>query len=351
MAAVLLLGAAPAQAGVVATPVSSSPLNVPTAFTFPPDGDDVVWYVERLTGRIRRLDLGTGQNRLFATVSNVNTDGERGMLGIALHPRYPDRPFVYVFANRTVDGRRRNQILRYRDDAGTGRNRTVIWSSPDGDGSSNHNGGHIAFGPDRMLYAVVGDDGDPANSQDRTHNDRGKILRMTPRGRAPADNPFGNRIFAYGIRNSFGFAFDPRTGRLWESENGPTCNDELNRIRGGRNYGWGPSQDCSSGTAPRNTNRDGPRPVMPEAWWTPTIAPTGVAFCRGCGLGPKSRGRLFMADWNTGRIRRINLVDDRRSVGRQRVVFDHDSGIFSLEAGPGGLYFSDASGIYLLERG
>ena len=345
----LVLVPSVAAADIVATPVTGASLQAPTAFTFDPDG--LIWYGERVSGQIRILDPSTEDDSLFATVPRVSGEGERGLLGIALHPRYPDRPFVYVYASRTIDGRHRNQILRYRDESGSGTNRTVIWSSPDSASSTNHNGGHIAFGPDGMLYAVVGEDAVPANSQDLTNNDRGKMLRMTPAGRVPAKNPFDNRIFAYGIRNSFGFAFDPRTGDLWESENGPECNDELNRIRRGRNYGWGPHQDCGEGTAPRNTNRDGPRPVLPERWWTPTIAPTGVAFCRRCGLGVKSRGRLFMADWKQGEIRRLSLNAERNRVRNQRVVFDHSSGIFSLEAGPGGdLYFSDPTGIYLLER-
>lgn len=346
--AALLLVPTAAWADVVATPVTNEALDTPTAFTFDPDGN--VWYVEKATGQIRILDPRTGSDRLFETVPNVSAEGERGTLGIALHPNFPDRAYVYVYASRTVDGNHRNQILRYTDGGGSGTGRRVIWSSPDSASSTNHNGGRIAFGPDGMLYTVVGEDAVPSYSQDRSNNDRGKVLRMTPTGRVPRDNPFNGRIFAYGIRNSFGFAFDPRTGRLWESENGPSCNDELNWIRRGRNYGWGTNQTCE-GRAPRNTNQDGRRPVLPEEWWTPTIAPTGVAFCERCGLGGESRGRLFMADWNDGRLRRITLNAKRTAVRGQRVVYDHDGGIFSLEVGPGGdLYLSDPSGIYHLER-
>ena len=109
--------------------------------------------------------------------------------------------------------------------------------------ASNHNGGRILFGPDKKLYVVIGDNADPANSQDRSGNLRGKILRVNPDGSIPATNPFGTRIWAYGIRNSIGFAFDPRNGRLWESENGPSCNDEVNRIVKGGNHGWGPNAE------------------------------------------------------------------------------------------------------------
>jgi glucose/arabinose dehydrogenase len=339
--------ASPADAASIRARAVVTGIDTPTAFTFGPG--NVVWYVEKATGQIRTHDLGSDADALFADVPGVNADGERGMLGIALDPDYPTQPYVYVYVTRTSGGHLRNQILRFTDTGGSGTNRTAIWSSP-ASSSPYHNGGHIAFGPDGMLYAVVGDGHDSSNAQDRTRNDRGKILRMTPGGGVPNDNPFASRIYAYGIRNSFGFAFDPRTGRMWETENGPECNDELNRVVAGRNYGWGPSETCS-GNAPRNTNQDGPRPVLPERWYTPTIAPTGVAFCERCGLGTRSRGRLFFGAYNTGAIRRVTLNAARTGVRGQKVVYTHPSGILSMQVGPRGrLYLSDAGAIYRLVR-
>src|SRR5207249_410022 len=123
-------------------------------------------------------------------------------------------------------------------------------------------------------------------------------------GAPAAGNPFrGSRIFASGIRNSFGYDFDPQTGRLWLVDNGPECNDELNLISAGANYGWGPSETCTTPPpAPENTNQDGPSPVLPEFWFAATIGPTGLAFCDGCGLGAGSDGGLFFGDDNGGSI-------------------------------------------------
>jgi len=339
--------AAPAAAVVKARRVVGG-LNQPTAFTF---AGRVIWYVEKSTGEIHTFDPATHTDHTFATISGVNSDGERGMLGIALDPAYPTRPFVYVYVTRSAAGHLRNQIVRLTDSGGTGTNLRVLWSVP-ASSTPYHNGGHIAFGPDRMLYAVVGEGHHPALAQ-KLGSDRGKVLRMTRTGSAPADNPFPHsRVYSYGLRNSFGFAFDPTTGRLWETENGPECNDELNRIIAGRNYGWGPSETCS-GTSPRDTNQDGPSPVLPKLWYTPTIAPTGIAFCRHCGLGKRSRGALFFGAYNTGQIRRVRLNAKRTGVRRQTVVFTSGSGIFSMQVGPRGrLYFSDASGaIYRLVLG
>ncbi len=323
-------------------------LASPVAFTFGPG--KVIWYVEKSSGQIRTYDLDTRRDRLFYDVAGVNGEGERGLLGIALHPDYPAEPFVYVFATRSVNGNLKNQILRITDRDGAGTNRKVIFSSP-ASSSPYHNGGRILFGPDGLLYAIVGDGHDASNAQDLSRNDRGKLLRMRPDGSVPATNPRDSLVFAYGIRNSFGFAFDPQTDRLWETENGPACNDELNRIRAGGNYGWGPSATCD-GASPGNTNRDGPDPVRP-AWFTePTIGITGIAFCQDCGLGSASQGRAFFGAVNDGQIRRVTLNDRRTGVRRVTTIYDHPSGVLSLEVGPGGaLYFSDSSGIYRLVQG
>jgi glucose/arabinose dehydrogenase len=177
---------------------------------------------------------------------------------------------------------------------------------------------------------------------------------MTPGGKPAPGNPFSSsqtrngRIWAYGIRNSFGFDFDPRTGRLWETEAGPQCNDELNRILKGRNFGWGPHETCS-GQAPRNTNQDGPNPVLPKRWYNPVITPTGAVFCRLCGLGPGSGGRLYFGAYNTGEIRKVTLTKSRYGVRRVTLVFNHDAGILSMEASPSGpIFFSDDHAIYRL---
>jgi quinoprotein glucose dehydrogenase len=254
LGAILLLGPPrPANADIGSREVAGG-LNQPVGFTFGPGR--VLWYVEKGSGQVRTYDLDTDEDRLFYQVTRVNGDGERGTLGIALHPQYPDQPYVYVYATRAVAGKLKNQILRITDLGGNGGDRRVIFSSP-ASSSPYHNGGRILFGPDGMLYAIVGDGHDATNAQDLTRNDRGKILRMTSDGEVPGTNPRASRMFAFGIRNSFGFAFDPGTDRLWQTENGPACNDEVNLIRKGRNYGWGPSATCT-GAAPRNTNQDGP---------------------------------------------------------------------------------------------
>jgi aldose sugar dehydrogenase len=326
----------------------ASGLAFPAGFTFAPDGR--IFYGERFSGRIRIFNpaVSPPTNQVFFTIPNVVTSGEQGLLGVALHPDYPTTPYVYASVIRSISGVPANQIVRVRDTGGTGSGMKVIYNGKTS--NSNHVGGRILFGPDRKLYLVVGDKGSPTNAQN-VRNGSGKILRMKASGGAPSDNPFSNRVFAYGIRNSFGFTFDPETGRMWEEDNGPQCNDELNRIIRGGNYGWGPSWTCSTPPSPpANTNRDGPSPVLPTLFYTPPIAPTGVVFCDGCGLGTVSEGHLFFGAWNNGTIREVTLNSTRTAAASQTVVYDHTSGVLSMERAPNGaIYFSDPDKIYKLE--
>jgi glucose/arabinose dehydrogenase len=153
------------------------------------------------------------------------------------------------------------------------------------------------------------------------------------------------------MRNSFGFTFDPQTGRLWETENGPECNDEINLIprQTLTNFGWGPSQSCASPPpAPRNTNADGPRPVMPKFFFPNPPALTGAAFCASCGLS--TPGQLYFGDFNTGRVRRATLTADRLDVASQTTFYDHPDPVFSVEAplDGGPIYFSTPKNIFRL---
>jgi glucose/arabinose dehydrogenase len=352
LALVLLPTAADAK--IKAVPVDET-LDVPVGFTFAPDGR--IFYTEKFAdadgdGQVRVLDRAADTDTLFYEFTDVNSEGERGVLGVALHPDYPATPEVFVYVTRrpAPADPLENEIVKLTEVGGVGTAPDIIWSAPVAEPRTNHNGGRILFGPDGMLYAVVGDGGlDPGNSQD-LGDDRGKVLRMDTDGSAPADNPFpGSVVWAYGIRNSFGMAFDPHTGLLWETENGPACNDELNRIREGRNYGWGASQTCN-GQDPFNTNQDGPNIVLPQRWYTPTIAPVGAAFCRGCELGPNSRGRLFWGSRQQGMIRRTGLNADRRQLTRTDKVLSGYA-VVAIEAAPNGrLFFSTFDGIYRLVR-
>ena len=338
-AAAVTSSAVPANAATISARPVATGLDSPTAFAFAPDGR--IFYVERTTGEVRILD---GLNdSLFFTIS-----GARSLVGLALHPNYPATPHVFVWGRRVVSGTTKDQLVRITDSGGTGTSRKVIFETL---GGGEHFGGDVDFGPHGKLYLVVGDEGNPANSQDLS-SPAGKILRMNAEGGIPTSgNPFPeSRVWAYGLRNSIGMTFDPANGRLWMVDNGPECNDEVNRIVKARNYGWGPSQSClTPPVPPLNTNLDGPDPVLP-AWWLPTtVGPTGAEFCSSCGLGPDLEGRLLFGDVNFGQIHAVTLDVVRTEVLSEAVVYTHPAGIMSIETGAdGSLYFSEPGGIYQL---
>jgi len=351
--AAMLTSAVATQPAVAASGISvklvKGGMHQPAGFTFGPGG--LIYFVERFTGAVKTLNPQTDVTHLVFTIPNVtgSTTDERGGLGIALHPAWPRVPYIYVYATRTVHGHLLNQVLRINAPGGHGTGFRVLMQA----GASSagyHNGGRILFGPGGHLFVFVGDGHVDANAQ-RHKNPQGKLLRINADGSIPKDNPFkGSRIWTYGNRNSFGYTFDPATGRIWETENGPGCNDEINLIVRGANFGWGANENCS-GTSPRDTNNSGPLPRHgPKVFFPSPLGITGDAFCHHCGLPARYEGKLFFGCVNDGRLRVLGLNAARNAVSTgPTALMTVPGGIYSMETAPNGqIYLSNASGIYRL---
>jgi len=205
-------------------------LTTPWSIVPLPTGSTLI--SERDTARVLEL-TPQGELRVVGTVAGVVPGGEGGLLGLAA--RDVGTPSLYVFHTAASD----NRIVRYEltgspGSYGLGAAEALLTGIPK---ARTHNGGRLAFGPDGMLYATTGD----ARLVDEAQNPRslvGKILRLTPEGGVPADNPFaGSYVYSLGHRNPQGIVFD-RTGQLWAAEFGQNTWDELNRIEAGANYGW-----------------------------------------------------------------------------------------------------------------
>jgi glucose/arabinose dehydrogenase len=340
-----LIGCGPPP--VRAEPVATG-LDFPAAFTMDPD-NATIWYGERFSGEIRRKNLSTGEDKLVWRITGIQTQNHQGLLGLALHPNYPSTRLLYAFATRDTGSGDRNQILRIPlSDAHVGISQQVILNDTV-QGDTNV-GGRILFGPDGKLWGHVGDHSDPATAQ-QASNFSGKVVRLNADGTVPADNPFnGSKTWAYGFRNSFGFDFDPETGRPWLIDNGPECNDEVDIVVRGANHGWGATGYCGPPGAPTNTNQDGPQPrILPvHLYESPSIGPTAGTFCDNCGLAGTD-GALLMGTANDGLIRRLTLDSGRADVTADEVLFDHSSAVLSIENRPGEpVYFSDPTAIYRL---
>ena len=219
---------------------------------------------ERDTAIVKEL-TSEGELRDVGTIPGVVADGEGGLLGLAVL----DSEWLYAYFTAESD----NRIERFALEGDAG-----AYSIGDGEvvlhgleKAGNHNGGRIGFGPDGMLYATVGDAGDPDRAQDE-QSLNGKILRMTPTGEAPDDNPFdGSLVYSMGHRNPQGITWDD-DGQLWAAEFGQDTWDELNHIEAGGNYGWPIVEGISDNDAF----------VSPVAQWpTSDASPSGLVYTRG----------------------------------------------------------------------
>jgi glucose/arabinose dehydrogenase len=241
---------------------------------------------ERDSGAVERV-TASGGLQMIGTVPGVVHNGEGGLLGLAFLEAGTGTPTSWLYAYETTEGDNRIVRMELRggsDHLALGPPHVILKGLAM---ANHHDGGRIAFGPDGMLYATVGDAGDTSRSQDLSSLN-GKILRMTPTGDVPGDNPFpGSLIWSYGHRNPQGLAWDA-TGQLYASEFGQNTWDEFNKITAGKNYGW----PIVEGIA------HDPRFVDPLVQWpTDESSPSGLAFVDGtfflAGLGGQ---RLWVID-------------------------------------------------------
>ncbi|MFD5515987.1 PQQ-dependent sugar dehydrogenase [Streptomyces sp. NPDC127066] len=221
-------------------------------------------------GTITRIDEKTGGKTLLGEVPGVAPAREGGLLGIALSPDYASDHMVYAYLTTASDNRIVRMLYDERRPSGEqlGAPDTIFKGIPKG---LIHNGGRIAFGPDRMLYAGTGETGDRGLAQDKKSL-AGKILRMTPEGEPAPGNPFPDSVvYSYGHRNVQGLAWDDKQ-RLWASEFGQDTWDELNQIKPGDNYGW----PVVEGIGHDSGYHD---PIV--QWHTDEASPSGLAYAEG----------------------------------------------------------------------
>jgi glucose/arabinose dehydrogenase len=295
-------------------------LDAPTTLAFIAANDFFV--LEKNDGQVIRVTNGTPDLVLDLAVNGCD---ERGLLGIALHPDFAtaNPKYVYLYYTESSDD-------DDEEDCGTGgtnRLERLTWNGTAlvdpfplhefPSFTTNHNGGPLAFGPDEKLYGVNGDGGQDGPAQNNEEmgagpfDDTGVIFRLNDDGSIPTDNPFDDdnnqmdpedRYFAYGVRNSFGLAFDPESGDLWDTENGPSSNDEVNRVVAGANSGW--RDIMGPGAAPGDlVNLPGSTYIQPAYSIANPVAPTGLAFASAAtSLGAAYEGDLFVADYELGNI-------------------------------------------------
>ena len=326
-----------------------SGLSLATSLAFVPDsGGNAgrrLLFIEQTTARLRLLvDEDLASVDPVGTVANVNTAGsERGLLGVAVDPRWPAKPYVYMTYNCTQGGNflriSRFTLTGDLDLSGDGSLSMDMASRHDllvdvPDVAFNHNGGTLRFGPDSMLYASFGDDAIACAAQDSVSL-RGVILRLDVREiadgpgtaakttLAPPDNPFANRanvntrlVVALGLRNPFRFHVDPLTGELVIGDVGEGTWEEVSLLRLGQSAGWPlfegfvPFTTCAGRSASGHAQ---PLTVYNHSLGVSVIsmgvyrAPAGGAYS----FPPDYEGDIFFSDYYTGFLRRLTWGGDR----------------------------------------
>ncbi|MDQ3982362.1 MAG: PQQ-dependent sugar dehydrogenase [Actinomycetota bacterium] len=317
-----------------------------TGLDFPVDmawvpGTRKVFFTEKNTGKIRVM-VGRRLLRRACVDLDVESSGERGGLGIALHPKFGRNHLLYVYyTNRDP---LENRVARFRVRDNRCRSRRLIVKGLSTKGATNHNGGQLEFMRGK-LFVSTGEAADPAESQDEDSR-LGKILRYNADGSIPDGNPFSepgdrNPVWSIGHRNPFGLAARPGTNRLYSTENGPSCDDELNRIRPGVNYGWGVGYQCG-------TRGVGENPRGPLRRWSEVVVPTDAWWY--AGRMKSLSGSLYAGDFD-GNLHRFFMNAKGTRVREDRVIHDGSGPIVDVAKGPGGwLYFVTTDAIYRVVR-
>jgi glucose/arabinose dehydrogenase len=353
-------------------------------------GSNEFLILERNEGKVYNVINGKIDSKPLLDV-NVATDGYRGMLGIAVSTSQNNTSiFLYFTEGNSRDGDDSdksnpkeplgNRVYKYELKEGQILNPKLLLDLPALPGP-RHPGGILEIGPDENLYVTVGDiDGTfkdeyetkAQNYQNGSSPDgRSGILRITQDGKSVGNGILDDispldLYYAYGIRNSFGIDWDPVTGDLWDTENGPHYGDEINRVEPGFNSGWVEVQGIwkpnldEKGKLSLNPKHlvdfDGKGMYsLPELTWIPPVAPTALKFLNSDKLGSQYKNDLFVADANTGSVYRFDLNENRTELKLQGlledkiansldetkdVIFANGFGrITDLEIGPDGLLY------------
>ena len=335
----------PSSAGPLAVETVARGLVNPWSLAFLPDGRMLV--TER-PGRMRIVTRAGQLSPPLEGVPTVYAQSQAGLMDVMLARDFAQSREIFFCYAEPYEGGARIAVARaHLEDGGKPRLAGVaIIFRQRGPADHGYNiGCRMVQAPDGNLFVTLGDHLKDAKMAQTLDNDIGKIVRITREGKAPPDNPFVGRqgalpeIWAYGLRNAEGLAFNPADGKLWEQEHGPMGGDEINIIEKGGNYGWpvvsfGVNYDGSPvGTG--KAHQDG---MIDPVWhWTPSIAPSGMAFYTG-DMFPGWKGSLINGALKYQLLSRLTLDSDK-AVKEERLLQDLHERIRDVRQGPDGALY------------
>lgn len=304
------------QIGTDAVQIIATNLQKPWSLDF---AGDKILFTEKV-GQIRVIDKDVLLKEPLADL-RVADVADGGLLGLALHPDFLKNHYLYVYYTYQEGDNLWNKVLRMTESNNKLSNAQVILDKIPG--AEFDDGGIIKFGPDKKLYIGTGDATDKHAAQD-LKSLAGKILRLNDDGSIPSDNPIsGSPVFSYGHRNPQGLTWDNHDN-LYETEQGPTKNDEINLIKPGQNYGW-PEQECSGSKEYANT----------LVCYNPSLEPGGIVYYSS---GKLDLGNsLIMATLRGTNLYQLTI--ENGTIPSQKIILDGLGRIRDVNMGPDGYLY------------
>jgi glucose/arabinose dehydrogenase len=316
-------------------------LEHPWSLAFLPDGRVLV--TER-PGRLRFVAQDGALSEPLAGVPAVHAEGQGGLLDVILDPRFAENSTIYLsYAEPRPDGTNGTAVARARLDGARLADLKVIFRQQPGIRSKHHFGSRLVFARDGNLFVTTGERNSERDKAQDLGTHIGKVVRITPDGGVPADNPFAGRegalpeIWSYGHRNLQGAALHPVTGELWTHEHGPRGGDEINIARAGRNYGWPVitfGREYAGLAIGEGTAKAGME--QPVQYWVPSIGPSGMAFHDGRGY-PAWKGQLFIGALAATQLVRLAVEPDGTVLREERI--DIGKRVRDVREGPDGALY------------
>ena len=335
----------PSSAGDLKVQTVASGLVYPWSLAFLPDGRMLV--AER-PGRLRIIAADGRLSPPLGNVPKVYAVSQAGLMDILLARDFAQSRTIFVCYAEAAEGGGRIAVLRARlieDKSPRLDDITVIFRQKGPVSRGLNIGCRMVQAQDDNLFVTLGDHFGPKELAQKLDNHIGKIVRITPDGAAPADNPFiGNRgalpeIWAYGLRNAQGLAFNPADGKLWEQEHGPMGGDEINIIEKAQNYGWPRvSYGVNYDGTPVGSGKATMEGVTDPIWhWTPSIAPSGIAFYTG-NLIPGWKGSMLNGALKFELLSRLELKANK-ILKEERLLQSMRERIRDVRQGPDGAVY------------
>ena len=316
-------------------------LEHPWAMAFLPDGNILV--TER-PGHLRVIENGKLNPTPIKGLPSIAAQGQGGLLDITLHPDYTNNGWLYLSYSESGHGGLGTAVARTKLDGMKLVDTEVIFRMQPKSRGGRHFGSRLAFDREGFLYITVGDRGDRPRAQ-KLDDHAGSVIRLHDDGGIPSDNPFiknknvKTEIYSYGHRNPQGITLHPKTGEVWIHEHGPQGGDEINLIQPGRNYGWpvityGVNYVIGTKIG-EGTSKEGME--QPLYYWTPSIAPSGMAFYTGDKF-PGWRNNLFVGSLKFQLLVRLEL-NGTEIIREKRLLKGKLGRIRDVRSGPDGFLY------------